>query len=118
MGVLAYRQGLAALASGRPEAALAPLRAAIGDPVQGAWARLNLGLALQALGRLADAEPHLAAAAALLTDQAEYGGWELTRLRRYRDGTRDVWIRRKIIRVVGGSGRYGTTQVSRAGSAE
>ena len=37
----------------------------------------------------------------LLTDQAEYGGWELTRLRRYRDGTRDVWIRRKIIRVVG-----------------
>ena len=35
----------------------------------------------------------------LLTDQAEYGGWELTRLRRYRDGTRDVWIRRKIIRV-------------------
>ena len=71
MGVLAYRQGLAALASGQPEAALAPLRAAIGDPVQGAWARLNLGLALQALGRLADAEPHLAAAAALLADQAE-----------------------------------------------
>jgi hypothetical protein len=35
----------------------------------------------------------------LLTDHAEYGGWELTRLRRYRDGTRDVWIRRKIIRV-------------------
>ncbi len=35
----------------------------------------------------------------LLTDQAEYGGWELTRLRRYSDGTRDVWIRRKIIRV-------------------
>ncbi|MBA3528493.1 MAG: hypothetical protein H0T91_04140 [Propionibacteriaceae bacterium] len=36
----------------------------------------------------------------LLTDHAEYGGWELTRLRRYHDGTRDVWIRRKIIRVV------------------
>jgi hypothetical protein len=36
----------------------------------------------------------------LLTDQAEYGGWELTRLRRYSDGTRDVWIRRKIIRAV------------------
>ena len=35
----------------------------------------------------------------LLTEQAEYGGWELTRLRRYRDGSRDVWIRRKIIRV-------------------
>jgi hypothetical protein len=36
----------------------------------------------------------------LLTDHAEYGGWELERLRRYRDGTRDIWIRRRIIRVV------------------
>ncbi|MBA8795316.1 hypothetical protein FHX74_002944 [Friedmanniella endophytica] len=36
----------------------------------------------------------------LLTDQAEYGGWELTRLRRYSDGTREVWIRRKIIKVM------------------
>lgn len=35
----------------------------------------------------------------MLTDHAEYGGWELARLRRYRDGTRDVWIRRKIIRM-------------------
>jgi hypothetical protein len=35
----------------------------------------------------------------LLTDHAEYGGWELARLRRYRDGSRDAWIRRKIIRV-------------------
>lgn len=35
----------------------------------------------------------------LLTEHAEYGGWELTRLRRYRDGSRDIWIRRKIIRV-------------------
>lgn len=35
----------------------------------------------------------------VLTDHAEYGGWELVRLRRYRDGTRDVWIRRKIIRM-------------------
>ncbi len=35
----------------------------------------------------------------LLTEQAEYGGWELMRLRRYRDGTRDAWLRRKIIRV-------------------
>ncbi len=34
-----------------------------------------------------------------LADHAEYGGWEVARLRRYRDGTRDVWIRRKIIRV-------------------
>jgi Family of unknown function (DUF5703) len=36
-----------------------------------------------------------------LTDHAEYGGWELARLRRYRDGTRDAWIRRKIIRFPG-----------------
>ncbi|MDN5724955.1 MAG: DUF5703 family protein [Propionibacteriales bacterium] len=36
----------------------------------------------------------------LLTDHAEYGGWELSRLRRYRDGTRDVWLRRKVLRVV------------------
>lgn len=35
----------------------------------------------------------------LLTEQAEYGGWELRRLRRYPDGSREVWIRRKIIRV-------------------
>lgn len=34
----------------------------------------------------------------LLTEHAEYGGWELQRLRRYRDGSRDVWIRRKIVR--------------------
>jgi hypothetical protein len=36
----------------------------------------------------------------LLTDQAEYGGWELTRLRRFSDGTREAWIRRKIIKVM------------------
>lgn len=36
----------------------------------------------------------------LLTDHAEYGGWELDRLRRYRDGTRDVWLRRKVIKMV------------------
>lgn len=35
----------------------------------------------------------------LLTDHAEHGGWELQRLRRYPDGRREVWIRRKIIRV-------------------
>ena len=35
----------------------------------------------------------------LLTEHAEYGGWELARLRRYGDGTRDAWIRRKIIRM-------------------
>jgi Family of unknown function (DUF5703) len=35
----------------------------------------------------------------LLTDQAEYGGWELARLRLYPDGTRKVELRRRIIRV-------------------
>lgn len=45
--------------------------------------------------------PHLSrnAVRQVLSAHAEYGGWELQRLRRYRDGTRDVWIRRKIIRV-------------------
>ncbi|MPZ63640.1 MAG: hypothetical protein GEU93_20660 [Propionibacteriales bacterium] len=38
------------------------------------------------------------AARQLLTDHAEYGSWELARLRRYPDGTKDVWLRRKIIR--------------------
>jgi len=36
----------------------------------------------------------------LLTDRAEYGGWELRRLRRYPDGSREVWIRRKIIKAM------------------
>lgn len=35
----------------------------------------------------------------MLTEEAEHGGWELHRLRRYRDGSREVWIRRRIIRV-------------------
>ncbi|MEJ7705906.1 MAG: DUF5703 family protein [Nocardioidaceae bacterium] len=35
----------------------------------------------------------------LLIDHAEYGGWELARLRRFPDGTRKVELRRKIIRV-------------------
>ena len=34
----------------------------------------------------------------LLTDQAEYGGWELDRLRLFPDGTRRVILRRRIIR--------------------
>ncbi|MCQ1998512.1 DUF5703 family protein [Propionibacterium freudenreichii] len=34
----------------------------------------------------------------LLTEQAEHDGWELARLRRYRDGSREVWLRRKVIR--------------------
>ena len=35
----------------------------------------------------------------LLTDRAEYGGWELDRLRLLPDGTRRVTVRRRIIRV-------------------
>ena len=35
----------------------------------------------------------------LLTEEAEYGKWELARLRLYVGGHRKVWLRRKIIRV-------------------
>jgi len=35
----------------------------------------------------------------LLTDHAEYGRWELARVRLYLGGARKVWLRRKIIRV-------------------
>lgn len=35
----------------------------------------------------------------LLTDRAEYGSWELARLRLYPDGSRRVWLRRRVIRV-------------------
>lgn len=35
----------------------------------------------------------------LLTDEAEYGRWELARTRLYAGGARKVWLRRKIIRV-------------------
>jgi hypothetical protein len=34
-----------------------------------------------------------------LTDHAEYGHWELARLRLYPDGTRKATLRRKILRV-------------------
>ncbi len=40
------------------------------------------------------------AALRLLTDHAEYGHWELARLRLYPDGSRRVWLRRKVIRAV------------------
>ncbi|MBA2456840.1 MAG: hypothetical protein H0V48_09945 [Nocardioidaceae bacterium] len=36
----------------------------------------------------------------LLTDAAEYGGWELDRLRLLPDGRRRVILRRRIIRAV------------------
>jgi hypothetical protein len=35
----------------------------------------------------------------MLTDRAEYGGWELAWLRLYPDGSRKVELRRTIIRV-------------------
>lgn len=36
---------------------------------------------------------------AMLTEHAEYGQWELARVRLFRGGVRKVWLRRKIIRV-------------------
>lgn len=39
-----------------------------------------------------------AQAKAMFTEQAEYGAWELARLRLYPDGSRRAWLRRKIIR--------------------
>jgi hypothetical protein len=35
----------------------------------------------------------------LLTDEAEYGRWELARTRIYVGGTRRVWLRRKAMKV-------------------
>lgn len=35
----------------------------------------------------------------LLTEEAEYGRWELARTRVYMGGLRKVWLRRPIIRV-------------------
>ena len=37
------------------------------------------------------------AARRVLTDHAEYGEWELSRLRLYADGSRKVTLRRKIM---------------------
>jgi hypothetical protein len=39
------------------------------------------------------------AARRLLTDEAEYRGWELARVRLFADGTRHIELRRRIIRV-------------------
>lgn len=35
----------------------------------------------------------------LLTEHAEYGRWELARVRLYLGGRRKVWLRRRILRV-------------------
>lgn len=41
-----------------------------------------------------------AAATRLLTEHAEYGHWELDRLRLFPDGSRRVRLRRRVIRQV------------------
>ena len=38
-------------------------------------------------------------ARSVLTEYAEYGHWELARLRLYPDGRRRVWLRRRVMRV-------------------
>jgi hypothetical protein len=40
------------------------------------------------------------AARRIMTEHAEYGRWELVRLRLYPDGSRYIQLRRKIIRQV------------------
>lgn len=40
------------------------------------------------------------AARQIMTEHAEYGGWELDRLRLHPDGTRWIQLRRKIIRQI------------------
>jgi hypothetical protein len=40
------------------------------------------------------------AARRILTDHAEYGAWELARLRLFADGSRKATLRRRIIRAV------------------
>jgi hypothetical protein len=39
------------------------------------------------------------AARRMLTDRAEYGHWELARLRMFPDGSRKVTLRRRILRI-------------------
>ncbi len=41
-----------------------------------------------------------AAACRVLTEHAEYGAWDLMRVRLYSDGSRRAWLRRRIIRAV------------------
>ncbi len=38
-------------------------------------------------------------ARSVLTEYAEYGKWELARLRLYPDGRRRVWMRRRVMRI-------------------
>jgi hypothetical protein len=45
----------------------------------------------------------------ILTDHAEYGNWELARLRLLADGSRTATLRRKIIRIARSPSRAGST---------
>jgi hypothetical protein len=47
------------------------------------------------------------AARRILTDHAEYGNWELSRLRLYPDGSRKATLRRTIIRQIRGPLPFG-----------
>lgn len=51
--------------------------------------------------RIVTIEPNLSRQEAkeLLTDEAEYGKWELDRTRLYMGGKRKIWLRRRIIRM-------------------
>ncbi len=42
-----------------------------------------------------DASMSRSAAATMLSLRAEFAGWELARLLRFQDGSRQVWLRRK-----------------------
>jgi hypothetical protein len=46
-----------------------------------------------------DRETSVPDARRMLTEEAEYGRWELARTRLYVGGHRKVWLRRKIIKV-------------------
>lgn len=66
-----FRRAIAALAEGRPLLALPLLSHCVETGEEADLARLNLGMALVELGRSAEAEAHLRAAAAALPDLAE-----------------------------------------------
>ena len=55
------------------------------------------------------------AARRILTDHAEYGNWELSRLRLYPDGSRKATLRRRIIRQARAQLAFGPWQSSGSG---
>jgi hypothetical protein len=61
------------------------------------------------------------AARRILTDHAEYGRWELSRVRLYADGSRKATLRRKVIRAVrtqlSGELAAGNRRAARLGSS-